>query len=595
MQGLGRVRRRVNNGYALSLLKILSPVLATQFTHPPVMDSESDPDEPSRSQQARDLTERNKARRREHTRTSTTSDAATLFDDAEDENQADESMFAETDIAASTDVSESKKRKRPKLATRVRPPPIAPSTKHDTDAPLKPRDQSSKASQKVLPLTPSFRRSFLVPAHDTSSSRVARRKPALPKTSLAPLKFGIPSTTQPARTKPTTETDVVGTSDDNNSSLQRQVEEPKSKKHRTDFASKSLFDQGKQATEIKRLALALDALQVSVKSADANVAVIAAAASAEREELTARVEYLEGEVADLRDELVSLAASIAAGEAAGTVAVRPPWEVKNNALTKAIYNVLFAMMGTEANEPLPDPMQNNAFYTPSTIADEAPHLRPDWTVSFSNNSKWHSDFIARFRIDGHALSPGCPKSTVDDIPVATLKKLMGKPMFKNLKERYKEQQKDLPERKETVALARRNERRATKAAERAEARSLLADADASDLDWMFQAKWQSSEDSGSDLTTDEGASGEDDGARRRAFKGKKKLKSEVWTSHAPDWRSGEYTKWVETLREQVELVSSCKEAKKAAHKKKRLPRVVGTRKATTMLDFPKSSAYRTPR
>ncbi|KII88555.1 hypothetical protein PLICRDRAFT_628490 [Plicaturopsis crispa FD-325 SS-3] len=289
------------------------------------MDSESDPDEPSRSQQARDLIERNKARRREHTRTSTTSDAATLFDDAEDENHADESMFAETDFAASTDVSESKKRKRPKLATRVRPPPIAPSTKHDTDAPkrqttLKPRDQSSKASQKVLPLTPSSRRSFLAPAHDTSSSRVARRKPALPKTSLAPLKFGIPSTTQPARTKPTTETDVVGTSDDNNSSLQRQLEEPKSKKHRTDFASKSLFDQGKQATEIKRLALALDALQVSVRSADANVAVIAAAASAEREELTARVEYLEGEVADLRDELVSLAASIAAGEAAGTVA-----------------------------------------------------------------------------------------------------------------------------------------------------------------------------------------------------------------------------------------------------------------------------------
>jgi hypothetical protein len=49
----------------------------------------------------------------------------------------------------------------------------------------------------------------------------------------------------------------------------------------------------------------------------------------------------------------------------------------------------------------------------------------------------------KFKADGKSLSPACPPSVIDNITPKELKKIVGGTTFKNLKTKYKNQQKTM--------------------------------------------------------------------------------------------------------------------------------------------------------
>jgi hypothetical protein len=126
-------------------------------------------------------------------------------------------------------------------------------------------------------------------------------------------------------------------------------------------------------------------------------------------------------------------------------------------LQSAISEVLYSLMGTDKSQDLPDPLTNpNAFWL---TVDEEEHLRPKWDQSWSANIKWHSKFVKKFKADGKSLSPTCPPSVIDDITPKELKKTAGGTTFKNLKTKYKNQQKTTTLQAHDVTEDRRDDRK----------------------------------------------------------------------------------------------------------------------------------------
>ena len=130
---------------------------------------------------------------------------------------------------------------------------------------------------------------------------------------------------------------------------------------------------------------------------------------------------------------------------------------RSQILQSAISEVLYSLMGTDKSQDLPDPLTNpNAFWL---TVDEEEHLRPKWDQSWSANIKWHSKFVKKFKADGKSLAPTCPPSVIDDITPKELKKTTRGTTFKNLKTKYKNQQKTTTLQAHDVTEDRRDDRK----------------------------------------------------------------------------------------------------------------------------------------
>jgi hypothetical protein len=122
------------------------------------------------------------------------------------------------------------------------------------------------------------------------------------------------------------------------------------------------------------------------------------------------------------------------------------------------------MMGIEANEALPAPVDNANEYwadidelTIDNKISSTKVLRPKWELSWTANVKWHGAYVERFRRDACTYEPTLSQDTIDKLPSKTLKSLTGK-VFKNMKQKYKEGGKPISVQSLNVQSARREKR-----------------------------------------------------------------------------------------------------------------------------------------
>lgn len=92
-------------------------------------------------------------------------------------------------------------------------------------------------------------------------------------------------------------------------------------------------------------------------------------------------------------------------------------------------------MDLSQTDILPDPLPNNQYWIDGTTPNER-ILRPDFTISFTSNSQWHSAFIEKFRASAESLATGCSAEMVKSLKNADIKKLINR-HFKYLKGVYK--------------------------------------------------------------------------------------------------------------------------------------------------------------
>ena len=115
-------------------------------------------------------------------------------------------------------------------------------------------------------------------------------------------------------------------------------------------------------------------------------------------------------------------------------------------------------MDIEPRDRLPAPLDQGQYWAPGVTPDE--HiLCPNWNASWTNNSKWHKDFVAKFKKSAHDLVPACPSRVIKDLTTAAIKKLGGQ-NYKHLKSRYKNEQQAPTDQKIDTQQARRDERKA---------------------------------------------------------------------------------------------------------------------------------------
>jgi hypothetical protein len=210
-----------------------------------------------------------------------------------------------------------------------------------------------------------------------------------------------------------------------------------------------------------------------IKGSSVNMRIAIRELEREQEKGELRVKKLEEQVEQMSDALDKLILNNANQVTAVTVDPKTEkkrtnalnvslvWHVTyfhcSQTLQSAISEVLYSLMDTDKSQDLPDPLTNpNAFWL---TVDEEEHLRPKWDQSWSANIKWHSKFVKKFKADGKSLSPTCPPSVIDDITPKELKKTAGGTTFKNLKTKYKNQQKTTTLQAHDVTEDRRDDRK----------------------------------------------------------------------------------------------------------------------------------------
>ncbi|KAG1735737.1 uncharacterized protein EDB91DRAFT_1083637 [Suillus paluster] len=218
-------------------------------------------------------------------------------------------------------------------------------------------------------------------------------------------------------------------------------------------------------------------------------------------------------------------------------------------------NSMNKMMGIKTNEALPAPVDNtNEFWADIdelTIDNKilsTKVLRPKWELSWTVNAKWHRAYVERFRRDACTYEPTLSQDTVDKLPSKTLKSLMGK-VFKNMKQKYKEAEKPISVQSLNVQSARREKRQLDKAALASAVRPDFPPLAGEEYNFIFAAKWQSTDYSGSDASNDINSS--DDEAvsllnpRQKAYK---KKKTTILMTCPPVWRSKDFRRAIKEIR-----------------------------------------------
>ncbi|RDB30029.1 hypothetical protein Hypma_014072 [Hypsizygus marmoreus] len=265
---------------------------------------------------------------------------------------------------------------------------------------------------------------------------------------------------------------------------------------------------------------------------------------------------------------------------------------KTNALSAAIREVFYNLMDIQANDQLPAPLPFGEYWTDGVIEGER-ILRPQFSLSWTNNSKWHKDFVKKFKESAHTLYPALPQPIIDKLTPAEIKKLAGQ-TYKNLKTRYKNEQKTGDEQKDDVKQARRNERKGIKAKARQDVRGFFEGLSSYNYNFMFQRGYQSSE------YSDDTSAGEDDGTnetneettqplRRAAYKRKKDA---AWTTRPPNFRSQKVKDYLSEINKAVNEKIAGKNLEKKKGMKKQVPRIQGRLIPVTHL--PKMGGIKVP-
>ncbi|KAF8833662.1 hypothetical protein BDN67DRAFT_1017302 [Paxillus ammoniavirescens] len=215
-------------------------------------------------------------------------------------------------------------------------------------------------------------------------------------------------------------------------------------------------------------------------------------------------------------------------------------------LNCAICQILFKMMGTASSDNLPQPVNDPTKYWIKLDDDgnetESGNdvLRPKFQDSWTANAKWHRSFFQHFHRDTSAYEDSLAQDAVDRITDKQLKSAAGK-VFKNMKERFKEENRPIGIQALNVQIGRREKRQIEKAKLAITARPVFPELDNPAFDFVFATKWQSTDYSGSDVEEEDGSNTSDDDHQsqlplcHQAFK--KKKKSLVFTTHPPGWRS----------------------------------------------------------
>ncbi|KIK80793.1 hypothetical protein PAXRUDRAFT_764399 [Paxillus rubicundulus Ve08.2h10] len=191
-------------------------------------------------------------------------------------------------------------------------------------------------------------------------------------------------------------------------------------------------------------------------------------------------------------------------------------------LNCTICQILFKMMGTVSSDYLPQPVNDPTKYwiklddngneTESGNDVLCPKFQDSWTA----NTKWHQSFFQCFCRDASAYGDLLAQDAVDRITDKQLKSTAGK-VFKNMKERFKEENQPIGIQALNVQIGRQEKRQ---------------------IEVVLTVMCYMAVHSGSDVEEEDGSSTSDDDHQsqlplhHQAFKKKKSL---VFTTHPLGW------------------------------------------------------------
>ncbi|KAJ7728160.1 hypothetical protein DFH07DRAFT_954537 [Mycena maculata] len=215
---------------------------------------------------------------------------------------------------------------------------------------------------------------------------------------------------------------------------------------------------------------------------------------------------------------------------------------RDNNINSMLRAVLYSMMAISHQDTsvLPDPVfKSNGdpdFWVSTDIPDERV-LRPQFTLSWTKNKPWHSDFVKKVRKDGHALYPSCSAEVIAGLEEKDILFRGNRTTFKHLKEKYQNQGRSDAEKVREKKFKRRDGRRTKKSKDRTAVRHHYPGLAGPEYDFVFHPAWQST-----DCSTDQTSDSEPDDLEDDDTTKVRKLKS--WP---PSHRDNKYLDLVDDI------------------------------------------------
>ncbi|KAK7005469.1 hypothetical protein R3P38DRAFT_2794652 [Favolaschia claudopus] len=215
----------------------------------------------------------------------------------------------------------------------------------------------------------------------------------------------------------------------------------------------------------------LDALTSRLQKLEVNAAFSKKCLD-ELPELYDRVEDMSLKIEDLESALLS----VSSGQILSDKDQQTVLRTRDNNINSMLRAVMYSLMGISDQDTsvLPDPVfkgnKISVYWIATDIPDELA-LRPNFTVAWSKNKSWHSDFVAKVRSQGHALYPSCSQDVINGLSDKDILQGGSRTTFKHLTEKYQRQGKSASEKKIDNQLKRHSRRRNEKAIMRAAVRN----------------------------------------------------------------------------------------------------------------------------
>ncbi|KAF7327024.1 hypothetical protein MKEN_00277300 [Mycena kentingensis (nom. inval.)] len=287
-----------------------------------------------------------------------------------------------------------------------------------------------------------------------------------------------------------------------------------------------------------------------------------------------------GELETRSNEHEHVLAKLQAGQPLTASETKVAEDTMTNAQKGALRAVLYSMMGTLKSEDLPAPRRNvppneNAYWI-SQPGEPKALLRPDWDKPWSANaSAWFNDYFTVLQQRGSEIYTDCTAAELEALTKEKVAKQMQFTTFRNLKERWKLEQKPEQQKKNDKQGDRVEKRQQAKLKRRLPMREEYPALKGPQYDALFALEAQSSDHTDPNASdsappsdepiSDSGAEGE----KKPKTKKKKKTKQKKLVTHQPESRSSEARKFYDDLdtrswarREQAKKGKSGAQAKK---------------------------------
>ncbi|KIP04678.1 hypothetical protein PHLGIDRAFT_120506 [Phlebiopsis gigantea 11061_1 CR5-6] len=139
----------------------------------------------------------------------------------------------------------------------------------------------------------------------------------------------------------------------------------------------------------------------------------------------------------------------------------------------------------------PHPLPNEQYWTTDNTNDPSRSLRPTWDTWTPNREAWLDDAVKRAKISGHDIHE-ISREEITGLTTVQIEAAF-ETAWSSLRVKYHSGNKSQEQEIEKKRGKRRYTRKDQKAKERAEARKSLPQLQGADYDWLFQAKYQSSD------------------------------------------------------------------------------------------------------